>query len=160
VPGFLFAALLRFAAAALVRLFGVLGCNGIQTAPVPVGSAEDRSRERLYQLRASYSAGACFPAAASDCVVPGSSASKAQRCAGSFDGRPAALRASALLYSARTAAHAEAHGVDLTLLREALALGRDHEALPWGAADGQWGRDAVVAALVRLRNTKRKPTGK
>jgi len=131
VPGFLFAALLRFAAAALVRLFGVLGCNGIQTAPVPVGSAEDRSRERLYQLRASYSAGACFPAAASDCVVPGSSASKAQRCAGSFDGRPAALRASALLYSARTAAaQAEAHEVDLTLLREALALGQDHEALP------------------------------
>jgi len=44
----------------------------------------------------------------------------------------------------------------LTVLREALALGRDHEALPWGAADGQWGRDAVVAALVRLRKHKAK----
>src|SRR6266702_8181321 len=35
VPGFPFAALLRFAAAALVRLFDVPGCNGIQTATVP-----------------------------------------------------------------------------------------------------------------------------
>src|SRR5262249_19497338 len=44
VPGFPFAALLRFAAAALVRLFGVPGCNGIQTANVPAGSAGDQSR--------------------------------------------------------------------------------------------------------------------
>src|ERR1051326_4917443 len=50
VPGFPFAALLRFAAAALVRLFGAPECNGIQTATVPAGSAESQSRERRHQL--------------------------------------------------------------------------------------------------------------
>jgi hypothetical protein len=60
---------------------------------------------------------------------------------------------------AREAALTGAHGVDLIVLREALPLGRGHEALPW-VADGQWGRDAVVAALVRLRKTKRKPTSR
>ena len=52
-----------------------------------------------------------------------------------------------------------AHGAELTVLREALPWAAGHEALP-SLAGGQRRRDAVVAALVRLRNKKRKPTGR
>jgi hypothetical protein len=45
VPGFPFAAPFRFAAGAIVRLFGVPECTAIQTGRALVDSAEDRSRE-------------------------------------------------------------------------------------------------------------------
>jgi glutamate synthase domain-containing protein 2 len=45
------------------------------------------------------------------------------------------------------------HELGLEVAREALALAGVHEVPPL-AADGQLGRDVVVAALVRQRNTE------
>ena len=49
------------------------------------------------------------------------------------------------------------HELDLPVAREALPFAGVHE-VPPSAAGGQPGRDVVVAALVRQRNTEQKPT--
>ena len=78
------------------------------------------------------------------CAAPGSSASKAGRCAGNFAGHLAASKASVPLRSAlKVASEADltaVHEVDLTVAREALPFAEVHEVPPSAAGDqpGRW----------------------